>query len=132
MDYKIRKIQKQDNKAVERIIRTCLIEFGANHEGTAWADPDLGRFYELYNNRTGYEYWVAEDKNGSVIGGTGIGRLDGAEDICRASEDVLPSPCEGNRSTSPINENCPGLCKTILRSLLFRNIRKYERSSEIL
>ena len=42
--YKIREIVKNDNKDVENVIRTCLIEYGANHEGTAWADPDLGRF----------------------------------------------------------------------------------------
>ena len=49
MTYNIREIQQKDNKAVESIIRTCLIEFGANHEGTAWADPDLCRFSEIYN-----------------------------------------------------------------------------------
>ena len=49
MEYKIREIEARDNKEVENVIRTCLIEFGANHEGTAWADPNLGRFSEIYN-----------------------------------------------------------------------------------
>ena len=49
MNYNIREIQQKDNKQVENVIRTCLIEFGANHEGTAWADPDLCRFSEIYN-----------------------------------------------------------------------------------
>ena len=48
--YKIREIEKRDNAAVEQIIRSCLIEFGGNREGTAWCDPDLGRFSEIYNN----------------------------------------------------------------------------------
>ena len=40
----IREIQKKDNLEIEKIIRSCLREFGADHEGTAWSDPDLGRF----------------------------------------------------------------------------------------
>jgi len=81
MEYKIREIQEKDNKDIENIIRTCLIEFGANHEGTAWADPDLGRFSEVYN-KEGHKYWVVEDKLGHVVGGVGIGKLEGAEDVC--------------------------------------------------
>ena len=34
MKYKIREIEPRDNIEVENVIRTCLIEFGANHEGT--------------------------------------------------------------------------------------------------
>ena len=74
MTYTIRPIEPKDNAAVESVIRACLIEFGANHEGTAWADPDLGRFSEIYNT-PGNRYWVAEDETGNVVGGTGIGRL---------------------------------------------------------
>ena len=81
MQYTIRKIEKKDNKIIESIIRSCLIEFGANHEGTAWADPDLGRFSEIYNTE-GNEYWVAEDEQGRVVGGAGIGALEGAEGVC--------------------------------------------------
>ena len=74
MLYTIRPIEARDNAAVEAVIRTCLIEFGANHAGTAWADPDLGRFSEVYRT-PGNRYWVAEDENGTIVGGTGIGRL---------------------------------------------------------
>lgn len=80
MKYTIREIEKRDNKAVESVIRACLIEFGANHEGTAWADPDLGRFSEIYCAE-GNKYWVAEDENGQIAGGAGIGRLY-AKGVC--------------------------------------------------
>lgn len=81
MNYTIREIEKKDDKEVERIIRTCLIEYGANHEGTAWADPDLCRFSEIYNS-VGNKYWVLEDENGALFGGVGIGKLDGIENVC--------------------------------------------------
>ena len=81
MAYYVREIEKRDDKAVECVIRSCLIEFGANHEGTAWADPDLCRFSEIYNTE-GNKYWVAEDESGEIVGGTGIGCLDKERGIC--------------------------------------------------
>ena len=81
MTYNIREIRSKDNKQVENVIRTCLIEFGANHEGTAWADPDLCRFSEIYNTE-GNKYWVIEGENGTILGGVGIGNLEGTDKIC--------------------------------------------------
>ena len=80
MNYQIRPIEYRDNGAVEGVIRACLIEFGANHAGTAWADPDLGRFSEIYCT-DGNRYWVAEDETGRIVGGVGIGALN-AEGLC--------------------------------------------------
>lgn len=82
MDWTIREIEPRDNAAVESIIRSCLLEFGGDREGTAWWDPDLGRFSEIYNSEE-RKYWVAE-KNGMILGGVGIAPLEGAENsgIC--------------------------------------------------
>ena len=81
MEYKIREIEAKDNKTVENVIRTCLIEFGANHEGTAWTDPNLGRFSEIYNT-DGNQYWVALDENDKIVGGVGIGKLEDIDKVC--------------------------------------------------
>ena len=81
MNEVIRTIRPADNAAVEALIRTCLIEFGANHAGTAWADPDLGRFSEVYSAENSC-YWVAENAAKEIVGGVGIGPLPGSEDIC--------------------------------------------------
>lgn len=81
MDYTIREIEERDDQAVENLIRSCLVEFGANHEGTAWTDPDLGRFSKIYRGG-GNRYWVALDSDGKVVGGVGIGALPGAAGIC--------------------------------------------------
>ena len=51
----IRVIRPGDDAAVEAVIRACLVEFGANREGFAWADPDLGRFSQVYS-RPGARY----------------------------------------------------------------------------
>ena len=81
MKYIIREIKEKDNKEIENVIRTCLIEFGANHDGTAWSDPDLGRFSEIYNTE-GNKYWVAIDENNKIVAGVGIGKLKGTKEIC--------------------------------------------------
>ena len=78
-EWIIREIEAKDNSAIEKIIRDCLIEFGGDREGTAWCDPDLGRFSEIYN-KPGHKYWVAEAEDGRIIGGAGIGAL--TSDIC--------------------------------------------------
>lgn len=78
MGITIREIEARDNAAIERIIRGCLLEFGGNREGTAWFDPDLGRFSEIYNSEE-RKYWVAEE-DGKIVGGVGIAPLEGAED----------------------------------------------------
>ncbi|SDP24081.1 GNAT family N-acetyltransferase [Clostridium gasigenes] len=76
----IREIQQKDNKEVELLIRTCLIEFGGDKPGCAWTDPNLGRFYELYKNK-GSKYFVVEENN-KIIAGCGIGPLENLENIC--------------------------------------------------
>ena len=92
MEYKIRLIEEKDNKVIEGIIRECLIEFGGNREGLAWADPDLGRFSEIYN-KEGYRYWVVEDENGKVVGGVGIGKL--TDDVCELQKMYLLKETRG-------------------------------------
>ena len=81
MHFSIREIRPHDNGAVERIIRVCLIEFGGNHAGTAWTDPNLGRFSEVYASE-GNKYWVGLDARGTIVGGAGIGCLDAQRRIC--------------------------------------------------
>ncbi|MBO5424716.1 MAG: GNAT family N-acetyltransferase, partial [Lachnospiraceae bacterium] len=79
--YHIRLIEAKDNSSIEQIIRSCLIEYGGNHEGTAWADPNLGRFSEIYS-KAGNSYWVAVDKKDNVVAGVGIGELEGISEVC--------------------------------------------------
>ena len=93
MSVTIRPIEPRDNAGVEQLIRTCLIEFGANHAGTAWADPDLDRYAEVYSQPQ-TRYWVAED-GGAIVGGVGIGPLPGADGICELQKMYCLPPCRG-------------------------------------
>lgn len=76
----IRDIEEKDNKQVEELIRTCLLEFGANKPGCAWEDPDLGKFYQVYQPDN-CKYWVVEHE-GKVVAGCGIGPVIGKPEVC--------------------------------------------------
>ncbi len=80
MTYTIRPVEARDNLRVKEIVQYCLDEYHAPHEGSAWSDPDLDRFSEVYAPED-CGYWVAEDENGLVVGGAGIGPL-GTPGVC--------------------------------------------------
>ena len=94
MNYTVREIAQGDDREIEAVIRSCLIEFGANHEGTAWADPYLGRLSQVYCTE-GNKYFVATDEEGKILGGAGIGRLEGAEGICELQKMYLLPDARG-------------------------------------
>lgn len=105
MNYTIREIQPKDNQAVEHIIRTCLLEFGGDREGTAWCDPDLSRFSEIYTG-DGRKYWVAVDGTDTPVGGAGIGPLPGAEGVCELQKMYCLPPARGTGAAHRLLELC--------------------------
>ena len=112
--YTVRPIEERDNKEIERIIRSCLAEFGGDHDGTAWADPMLGRFSEVYSAE-GARYWVAEDEAGALAGGCGIGPLD-SNGLCELQKMYLVPAARGT-----------GLAQRLLAGALAYASQRYER-----
>lgn len=94
-DCIIRRIEPRDDSAVESIIRGCLVEYGGDHGGTAWTDPMLGHFSQVYSAE-GSCYWVAEDSRGRIVGGVGIGGLEGTDGICELQKMYLLREARGN------------------------------------
>ena len=94
MNYEIREILPRDDAAVERVIRACLVEFGGDRPGTAWEDPYLGRFSQVYAPEDS-RYWVAVDEAGEVVGGVGIGPLHGADGVCELQKMYTLPPVRG-------------------------------------
>ena len=81
MMFKIRLIEEKDNLEIEKIIRDCLIEYGVNHEDTAWADEFLCRLSFVYSEPK-TAYYVAVDENENIVGGCGVGKIEGVENTC--------------------------------------------------
>lgn len=71
----IRLIEEKDNSQIAFVIRECLSEYGcAGMMDTAWGDPYLDRFSEVYVHEND-SYWVAENGEGTVVAGVGIAPL---------------------------------------------------------
>lgn len=111
MKYTIREIQPQDDRAVEHIIRVCLKEFGGDREGTAWCDPDLGRFSEIYSS-PGCKYWVAVDETGAIAGGAGIGPLDGMDGVCELQKMYCLPAARGTGVAGELMARCLDYART--------------------
>lgn len=104
MSY-IRDIEARDNQVLAQIIRSVLIEFGANKPGFAWQDPELDAMSQAYApaNRC---YQVIDQ--GGVRGGAGI-----AEYICD-----VPRCCELQKMYLVPEARRQGWGKQLIQSLL--------------
>ena len=79
--FTVRLIEPRDDAVIEKIIRSCLLEYGGNRPGTAWYDEGLAHFSEVYKAE-GSRYWVCEEESGRVVGGVGIGGFPEREGVC--------------------------------------------------
>ena len=67
--FRIREIHPEDNKRLEEVIRSCLVEIGQDHDGTIWTDPMLGELSREYSGE-GIRYWVVEMDPGTYQEGS--------------------------------------------------------------
>lgn len=108
----IRKIEKKDDARVAFIIRECLTEYGcAGMMDTAWGDPYLDHFSEVYVNDNNC-YWVAENDEGIVVAGVGIGPLD-VKEACGCSEtsDRISCSCGENHAEESYEVDESRMCE---------------------
>lgn len=90
----IREIRYADNGPIEQIIRDCLIEFGGNREGLAWADESMHDLCSYYNAGDNRAYWIVEEE-GRVLGGCGIAAFAGSEQVCELQKMYLTRATRG-------------------------------------
>ena len=90
-----RVIEKKDNQALASLIKDILVEFEANRDGFAYADPELDKMFEHYRREDRCRYLVAV-KNNEILGGVGIGRLQGEDNtVCELRKMYLSSKARG-------------------------------------
>ena len=96
-EMELRPLHPLDETGLCRVIRSALVEFGADRPGFAWQDPELDAMSKTYA-ASGWIYLVvAEGEN--VLGGAGIGPLSGVDAVLL--DVLLPEVVSG-----PLAESC--------------------------
>lgn len=92
--FAIRRIKKEDNPQVARVIRDVMTEFGAVGDGYSINDPEVDDMSSNYRaKRSRYFVIVREDK---VFGGAGIAPLEGGgETVCELRKMFMLPPTRG-------------------------------------
>ena len=79
--FLIRKIKREDNSAIEQVIKDIFPEFNMPMVGTAYEDKETPRMFESYQGEKEVYYIIEE--NGTVVGGGGIKPLrDFETEVC--------------------------------------------------
>lgn len=122
----IRKIEKKDDAKVASIIRECLIEYGGdNRSDTAWGDPYLDRFSEVYVEDN-CSYWVAENDEGEVVAGVGIGPLDG--DMCELQKMYCMKAYRGTGIASELLKTALEFAKGLYKACYLETLDNMDRA----
>jgi putative acetyltransferase len=101
----IRKIKKEDNAQIAKVIRAIFHELDAPKVGTAYADPILDTLYEVYQMPRSV-YYVVENE-GEVVGGCGIAPLENGEaSVCELQKMYFAPAIRGTGYAEVIIEKC--------------------------
>lgn len=94
MTLTIRKIEKKDNQAMAKVLRTSLEEYGLNIPGTAYFDESTDKLFETFIGDE-MAYFVAEE-DGEILGGVGIYPTEGLpDDTVELVKMYVKSSCRG-------------------------------------
>lgn len=105
----IRTIEQKDNPQIARLIRSILAEFNNDKPGTVFTDEATDYIYEQFQNpRT--VYYVIEHE-GEIIGGAGINKLPGFDDVCELQKMYLVPAARGRGLSNRLLQMCMDFAK---------------------
>ena len=107
----IRPIQAKDNAAIAALIRQVFDELGVPKVGSAYEDPMLDKLYEHYQKQN-HPYFILE-QNGSIIGGAGIGILEGEQTTCELQKMYLAQSARGQGLGKQLIQHCLAQAKSM-------------------
>lgn len=112
MNILIRKIQKEDNPFIEKIIKSVFEEHDLDKPGTAYYDESLKRMSEYYSvPRSIYFVGMVDEK---IVGGAGIFPTKGlAEDICELVKMYILPEARGKGVGKKLVNKCMEFAKEL-------------------
>jgi len=100
-----RKIKKEDNPVISRIIKEVLTEFGADPKTTMLGDPIADIMYQQYLDINSVYYVAILD--GEIVGGCGIKQLSTSEPaLCELQRMYLLKKARGLAIGKTLIEMC--------------------------
>jgi putative acetyltransferase len=109
----IEPIKPEHNKAIAKIIRNSLEEFGANKKGTVYYDDSTDFLFELFNDPSKNFYLVASI-NDEIVGGAGIFNTEGLPiDTCELVKMYLKKEARGQGLGFKLIAQCIQLAKSL-------------------
>jgi len=104
-NWVIRKIKKEDNQEVAKLIRSVFDEMEIPKVGTAYEDPCLDLMFEEYNKPQSV-YLVVENE-GKIVGSAGIAPLEnGDPKVCELQKMYFLPETRGLGIGSKMMEKC--------------------------
>lgn len=92
----IRPITAQDDQAIAEIVRQNLKAYHLDIPGTAYFDQELDCLSEYYSAQPDRRrYFIAEQEDGTVIGGVGIAEFSGFEHCAELQKLYLADEAKG-------------------------------------
>lgn len=108
----IRKIQPQDNQAIETVIRDVFPEFNLPLTGTAYADEETPKMYESY--QAANEVYFVIEIGGMVSGGAGIKPLKDYEStVCELQKMYYKPEIRGKGYGKLLFQHCLAAAKEL-------------------
>ena len=95
MEYKIRKMNPEDNSAVVAIIRHNLEMHHLDIPGTVYFDSGLDNLYENYSNSPKQGYYVITDSDDNVVGGIGFAEFPPFQNCAELQKLYLTDSAKG-------------------------------------
>lgn len=101
----IQPIQPAHNAALYSIIRSSLLEFDIDLNGTVYVDPYLDNMHGHFN--VPHKVYYVAIENGKVLGGSGIAPLDDTNtDVCELQRMFLAKDARGKGVGAKLIETC--------------------------
>jgi len=101
----LRPIRASDNQSLARLIRQTMEEFGVCGDNTSAGDREIDEMFAAYS-RPRHAFFVWE-RNSQVLGGAGIGPLNGADEtICELRKMYLHPELRGKGKGRELLQRC--------------------------
>ena len=101
----IREIENFDDKELNNVLSSVMIEYGVPKKGTALSDPELKKMSKAYQNSRSIYYVIV--KNNKIFGGAGISQLKNSkENICELQKMYFLKQARGIGMGKKMIETC--------------------------